>query len=213
MTFPTNITLEKAQELVSALEANQSERVAEIVDDMTNIRETELHQRLTQLTKNLHETLSQLDDSPLLDQTKNDLPDVAERIQYVKNKTEEASNSTLQMAESALAKLESLRADSSNQSLIESLHQDLTEIILAQAYQDLTGQVLNRIMLILQSLENSLIELIEKSGHDYHAIPKRDTANYSDAQLHKGVGPATHKDNDTASSQEDVDDLLSDLGI
>lgn len=103
-----------------------------------------------------------------------------------------------------------------SQPLIEQCNSELTNIMLAQSYQDLTGQVLNRVILIVTALEESLKELIQRSKHEFHAIPdkKEDETQRKQQEAH-GVGPnvTTKSKQDAVESQDDVDDLLDGLGI
>ena len=226
MTFSTKITLDIAQDLVQAIESSDSDKTAEIIDQITQIRESELYQQVSALTANLHKTLDDLDDTTLLMQTKHDIPDATERLEYVIQTTEEASNKTLDQAEQALQCVDKVKdligsdlAESVQQSLdieLNKISEKLTDIMLAQSFQDLTGQVLNRVIFVISSLEQSLIQLIEHSGHDYHAIPDRvESDENKKAADMKGVGPNVTQNSkqDIVESQDDIDDLLSDLGI
>lgn len=226
MTFSTQITLDMAQDLVLALQNEDLSKVESIIDTMTEIRESELYQQVSELTSNLHQTLDELNDTSLLMQTKHDIPDATERLHYVIQTTEEASNKTLDEAEQALQILDGVNVLLENElptEFLETLKPEmdllaskLTNIMLAQSFQDLTGQVLNRVILIISSLEQSLIELIDQSTHDYHSIPDKEESSENKHQSEmKGVGPNVTKQakKDIVESQDDIDDLLSDLGI
>ncbi|WP_178861141.1 protein phosphatase CheZ [Thiomicrorhabdus cannonii] len=208
--------------LLDAVEQEDQGRVADLLDELTRIRETQIYQQLEALTKNLHETLDDLEvDAPILLHAKHDLPDIAERLQYVIHETQAASGKTLQAAENLSELLEELTlADDVSleaaKQLKQQMNSELTNIMLAQSFQDLTGQVLNRVILIVTALEESLKNLIERSKHDFEKIPER---RYSEeeqkAQESKGMGPNVTRDSKQGAldSQEDIDDLLSDLGI
>jgi len=222
MPTSNHIDLNQAKLLVKALESNDHEQAAKLIDEMTQIRESELFQQLNVLTTNLHLTLDEIDGDSLLMQTKHDIPDATERLEYVIQTTEEASNQTLDAAEQALRSLDKISemlVGNDMQQIQDELNkvsEVLTNIMLAQSYQDLTGQVLNRVILVISSLEHSLIQLIENSGHDYHAIPDRavNDDDQKSKEMH-GVGPNVTKNSkkDIVESQDDIDDLLSDLGI
>ena len=226
MKNPSQITLQQAKALVTALEQNNQQEASNLIGEMTQIHESELFQKLSALTENLHLTLDQIDDSALLMQTKHDIPDAAERLEYVIQTTEQASNQTLDTAEEALQHLELIQMllkenissdDLDNIKLeITKISENLTNIMLAQSFQDLTGQVLNRVILVISSLEQSLIQLIEHSGHEYDLIPDRvQSEEDKKAKEMIGVGPnVTQKSKkDSVETQEDIDDLLSGLGI
>lgn len=84
----------------------------------------------------------------------------------------------------------------------------LTDILVAQDYQDLTGQVINKIVNLMNSLENDLIVLIETFGQHY-AVEKTEKEQEGADEL---KGPL-HEEAEEKSSQGDVDDLLSSLGF
>ncbi len=226
MTLATQIDKQLVKELLAALENGESDQATELVDQLTQLRESELYQQLTQLSYNLNHTLDDLDmDAPVLLHTKHDLPDVTERLQYVIDETQKASEQTLSSAEGALAQLGQLGQLIENgdtqilteaKPLIDQACSELTNIMLAQSFQDLTGQVLNRVIYIMTDVEESLKSLIERSRFDYDSIPERElTQEQRQQEESKGLGPnVTQKSKqDTLESQADVDDLLNDLGI
>jgi chemotaxis protein CheZ len=69
--------------------------------------------------------------------------------------------------------------------------------------------------MLVTSLEQSLVELIEKSGIEFDSIPDVTTDEQRKAEEMKGVGPNVTKNSqqNVAQSQDEVDDLLGDLGI
>lgn len=215
MSQASNIDIQLVEQLLAALKNNDIQTSNELMDTITNLREQALYQKLSKLTDNLHQTLDDLGDDSLIMQTKHDLPDASERLQYVMDATLEASDKTLSQAEQIQSLVDSFPTDNLNAeqaAILKMAHENATQIILAQSFQDLTGQVLKRVMLILGSLENSLIELIKQSGHDYDAIPPRQKSR---DDLEHGIGPNVTKSSkqDAVESQDDVDDLLDSLGI
>ncbi|MGB5855854.1 MAG: protein phosphatase CheZ [Oceanisphaera sp.] len=91
----------------------------------------------------------------------------------------------------------------------------LTEILMAQDYQDLTGQMIRRVINLVQEVEAKLVAILSVFGR----LPDMD-----DAQPEPKVAPATditaegpimHKEHrqDVVSDQDGVDDLLSSLGF
>ena len=225
MTCTTKIDIELVRALLSALEKDDQAKAVELLDDLTQLRESELYQRLSGLTNNLHDTLDELVDNQLLLQTKHDIPDVTERLEYVLSSTEEGCAKTLASTERSMELSESIGElvqkgtfdeikQQKIQGLLSELNTELTNVLLAQSFQDLTGQVLNRVALTISSLEQSLIQLISESRHDYDAIPDREDSEQKSAEM-KGIGPnVTQKSKqDSVDSQSDVDDLLGELGI
>lgn len=81
----------------------------------------------------------------------------------------------------------------------------LLEIMMAQDFQDLTGQVIKKVTHMVQSLEKDLIDLLLAN------VPNK-IASTDDGLMN---GPVTNpeKRNDVVSSQDQVDDLLASLGF
>jgi chemotaxis protein CheZ len=87
---------------------------------------------------------------------------------------------------------------------------ELIEILLAQDFQDLTGQVIKKIMAIVQNIENELITaLIETIPADRR---KGLSPEQEDSLLN---GPQIHPEGrtDVVTDQSQVDDLLASLGF
>lgn len=82
----------------------------------------------------------------------------------------------------------------------------LMEIMMAQDFQDLTGQVIKKITHMVQSLEKDLVDLLLAN------VPTK-----KNVETDKGLmnGPVTNpeKRNDVVCNQDQVDDLLASLGF
>lgn len=92
------------------------------------------------------------------------------------------------------------------------LHLNMTEIMMAQDFQDLTGQVIKRVIELVKEVEDSLIHLLTVFGE-----PDSNSANEEEKAVdNNGVeGPIIDAETreDAVSSQDEVDDLLSSLGF
>lgn len=97
------------------------------------------------------------------------------------------------------------------------LSSNMTEILLAQDFQDLTGQVINKVTGLVKEVEASLVDLVFMASQ-VEAITGivtkgEETDDMADKDA-KGHGPQIDKDSeDVMASQDDVDDLLSSLGF
>lgn len=215
-----NIKLDQVKQLLSALEQQDYDTAASMLDRIVEIRNQDVLHQVEEIAQNLHQTLDGFgDDAKLLQHTKQDLPDTTERLQYVIETTEQASNKTLSSAENVMALLETLSdwsSDEAHVKLIEEAKTEMTEIIMAQSFQDLTGQVLNRVIMLVGSVEQSLVDLLEKSGIQLDKVVLSEPSDEAKkAEEMKGLGPNVTQSSqkDVAKSQQDVDDLLDDLGI
>ncbi len=82
----------------------------------------------------------------------------------------------------------------------ESLRGTLTDIMMAQDFQDLSGQVIGKVIDIISRTENQLVDLL------LHCAPGADE-HVANEEL---AGPQVP---DKAMQQDDVDDLLASLGF
>lgn len=87
----------------------------------------------------------------------------------------------------------------------------LNEMLMAQEFQDITGQVIRRVIQLVRDVEQHLVELVRMTGG------KREATEQRKEETTLGHGPAVpgiddHNHN-RVSSQDDVDDLLSSLGF
>lgn len=100
------------------------------------------------------------------------------------------------------------------------LSSQLNDILLAQDYEDLTGQVIKRVTKLVTEVESNLVKLVWMAGQvdRYAGIEHDHVSMRHQAALErsaKGEGPqvAAEKREDVVSGQDDVDDLLSSLGF
>lgn len=122
----------------------------------------------------------------------------------------------------------SLKDESEN--TIGELRAALTEILVSQGFQDITGQLIRRVITLLTQVESQLVKLMDMaskverlSGVDITAsFGKSDAAEVGDTtskrdekknQEVKAEGPQVPKGDNVACDQDDVDELLSSLGF
>jgi chemotaxis protein CheZ len=96
----------------------------------------------------------------------------------------------------------------------DSLRQYLTEILMAQDFQDLTGQMIRRVINLVQEVEVKLVEMLTMFGEVSKPLsikePVKNEVNGIEAE-----GPIMNASErvDVVDGQNDVDDLLSSLGF
>jgi chemotaxis protein CheZ len=98
------------------------------------------------------------------------------------------------------------------------IHTHMTEIMMAQDFQDLTGQVIKRVIELVKDVEDSLIHLLTVFGEPNANVSNdvNNTHEKDQAVDNNGVeGPIIDAENreDAVSNQDEVDDLLSSLGF
>jgi chemotaxis protein CheZ len=98
--------------------------------------------------------------------------------------------------------LPAARADS------ELIRRNLADVLIAQGYQDLTGQIIRSVMKLVQELEKALADLSRLSGD----VVEHASMGESSGAGHGPAVPGVTK-GEVASGQTDVDALLSGLGM
>jgi chemotaxis protein CheZ len=98
--------------------------------------------------------------------------------------------------------LPSVRADS------ELIRRNLADVLLAQGYQDLTGQIIRSVMKLVAELESALANLARLSGDMVEHATMGENASAGQGPVVPGVTKG-----EVASGQTDVDALLSGLGM
>ena len=98
------------------------------------------------------------------------------------------------------------------------LRGQLTEILMAQDFQDLTGQIIRRVITLVNEVEDRLVEILtvfsdKKPEEQTQVLPEPSDKKIK--QSSEAEGPILHPElrEDAVSSQDEVDDLLSSLGF
>jgi chemotaxis protein CheZ len=183
------------------------------------------------ITRLLHDTLAQVGVMPKLQVAADGLPDARSRLNYIAEKTAAAADKVLNSVDQAKAE-HKLIADATRQMAkdivadpvkavasgavmnfvgdVEAstarIDQHLTDIMLAQDFHDLTGQVVTKVVKLATELEDSLLKLLMQ------VIPPDQVHKVEDAFLN---GPVVNPEgrSDVVTNQEQVDDLLASLGF
>lgn len=110
-----------------------------------------------------------------------------------------------------------------SEATVAELRSELTEILVAQSYQDITGQLIRRVITLVTQVEGSLVQLMDMaakveriSGLDIEAgaaHEKEQKVKNKDPIEAEGPQIKGDKDPDVACNQDDVDELLSSLGF
>ncbi|MGL6296114.1 MAG: protein phosphatase CheZ, partial [Plesiomonas sp.] len=93
----------------------------------------------------------------------------------------------------------------------DQLRTQLTEILMSQDFQDLTGQIIRRVTGLVGEVEQHLITIMKSFGMPENEQPEeitREQAISAEGPIHD-----REKRSDVVQNQDDVDDLLSSLGF
>jgi chemotaxis protein CheZ len=184
------------------------------------------------ITRLLHDTLAQLGVMPQLKNAAEGIPDARSRLNYIAEKTSAAAEKVLNSVDQAkgehqriaqatceLAKrlqADPVRAVASGAVLnfvsqVEDstarIDNHLTDIMLAQDFHDLTGQVVAKVVALANDLEGSLLKLLVQ------VIPHDQREKVEQAIVLNGPVVDPQGRSDVVANQEQVDDLLASLGF
>jgi len=191
----------------------------------------EVFQQLGSITRLLHDTMQQLGVMPKLQTATEGLPDARSRLSYIATKTAEAANKVLnsvdlaklehrQIAEATRAMAQLIVADPvkavASGAVMNFVHEvetstkriddHLTDIMMAQDFHDLTGQVVAKVVTLANDLEDSLVKLL------IQVVPEG-VRELVDPNVLNGPVVNPEGRTDVVSDQSEVDDLLASLGF
>ena len=191
----------------------------------------EVFQQIGSITRLLHDTMSQLGVMPKLQIATDGLPDARSRLTYIATKTAEAANKVLNSVDQAKADhayiseatraiaaaivADPVRAVASGavmnfvqdvEARTARIDNHLTDIMMAQDFHDLTGQVVAKVVTLANDLEDSLVKLLVS------VVPPDQREKVDPNVLNGPVVDAAGR-TDVVSNQGEVDDLLASLGF
>jgi chemotaxis protein CheZ len=229
--------------LADALAANDEALFFGELDALVERRERALFGELRKLTTDLQGALERFRiDSRLVDLAEKEVPDARHRLDHVLKLTDEAAHRTMDLVEQSCPLADRTARDAAEISEMwrkfrartiavdefrnmlqrldaflectrtdmETVRGNLAEVLLAQGYQDLSGQIIRGVMKLVSELEVALVELVRLSKTGDSQAPRASTGD-----TRRGFGPAIPgiKSGPTVSGQQDVDALLSGLGM
>lgn len=112
-----------------------------------------------------------------------------------------------------------------NEKTIAELRTELTDITVSQSYQDITGQLIRRVITLLTQVEGQLVKLMHMAAkvEQLGGIDSSEAEGATDARAGartaapgdaQAEGPQFRREGDnTACDQDEVDELLSSLGF
>ena len=194
----------------------------------------DVHHKIGQLTRQLHDSLNELGYAEKLRGSMGELPDAQSRLSYIARLTGEAAEKVLNRVVQATAQHDFIAQETRR--VVTSLVKDpvaavakgeimnfltdvervtkeadshLTEIMMAQDFHDLTGQVIARVVNLAATIVEQLVQLLIQT-----APPSVQSAPIEVPREHL-AGPVVDPERtpDVVTNQSQVDDLLASLGF
>lgn len=203
----------------------QEQQIAALSNTGMHAQDSEapVFERLGVIVRSLHDTLHEIGADKVLSEAASEFPSARERLLHIANLTEKAANIVLSKVEETIplqdkviesaAKLQtaheaSLSADTrefveTSSSNAKETRAALSDIMMAQDFQDLTGQLIKKVVTLLEKTETELLRLL------IDAAPPGTIKDVKKEELMAGPGAP----GGVALEQSSVDDLLADLGF
>lgn len=180
----------------------------------------------------LHRLLKELGHTKGLERSASTMPDARARLSFIDQTMHDASEKTISAVENSLPLTKSTRKtcarlskklsaaeDLAHHALVqetisqlgeiaaaeEALHHDLMQIMEAQEFRDVAGQMVNKILGAAVEIESILLEILREyaPNHDDSLISKEGLT----------AGPSVKSGKGDVKGQDDVDDLLASMGF
>ena len=199
----------------------------------------DMYSRLGGIVRLLHDSLRELGYDRALTEASSQITDAQDRLEYVATLTEQAANKVLNTLDEgmpaqdklskqaqdmsgrwdalfagklSLDEFKALAGDSRSfaqavSSATEAEKARLLEIMMAQDFQDITGQLIKKVVAITKTVENELAQLLRDNAPPE---TRAKLAEKETAPVQLMSGPSVPS---AAMDQDNVDDLLADLGF
>ena len=207
-------------------------------NNLTPVVSPDVHQSIGKLTRQLHDALNGL--GMAADKVKDltgEIPDAKSRLSYIARLTGEAAEKVLNRVDQAKAQHDHIAAETRRigalivkdpvaavakghvmnfltdvEQSTQQIDQHLTEIMMAQDFHDLTGQVIAKVITLVANIENELVQLlIQTAPVDAAVKAVLPATDYIPALSGPIVNPEGNAD--VVTAQSEVDDLLASLGF
>ena len=188
-------------------------------------------EKIGQATARLHRILKELGYTRNLEKSAATMPDARERLSFIDKSMHEASERTISAVEASTPLTSRNRAACSDLSIRladtnfsehgglveetisklgeiaaaeEVVHHNLMQIMEAQEFRDVAGQMVNKIVDAAVEIENILLDILKEYAPD-----TKDSLISSEGLT---AGPSLRAE-DSVNGQDEVDDLLASLGF
>jgi len=200
----------------------------------------DVHFRIGTLTRQLHDSLTGLGLTDKVMGWAGEIPDAKSRLTYIARLTGEAAEKVLNNVDQAKAHHDHIAAEtrrigalivkdpvaavakghvmnfiSDVEAATKEIDKNLTAIMMAQDFHDLTGQVISKVVSLAANIEEQLVQLLVMTAPEVPAKPVAE--DKPKPQITEPVlqGPVVNPEGnpDVVKGQSEVDDLLASLGF
>ncbi len=201
----------------------------------------DVHQRLGTLTRQLHDSLNGLGLTEQVKSWAGEIPDAKSRLTYIARLTGEAAEKVLNSVDQAKAHHDHIASETRRigalivkdpvaavakghvmnfltdvEEATKEIDKNLTDIMMAQDFHDLTGQVISKVVTLAASIESQLLQLLiltAPSDMPVKAAATAETVTIVTEPILQGPVVNPEGNPDVVKGQSEVDDLLASLGF
>lgn len=221
----------------AALTAGDERAFATALQGFNSLQDSTVMTSIRKVTGDLQAALEQFrSDSRLVDLAERQVPDARARLAHVLKLTDDAAHHTMDLVDQCCPLVDEMAQDAARLQLLcrrplggadESLRAELEahlsgsarslktvrarlgDVLLAQGYQDLSGQIIRSVMTLVDELEVALGDLVKIGDFPDRADGER----LSPAVSAQGPVVPGVAHGDTVGGQDDIDAMLSGLGM
>ncbi len=186
--------------------------------------EGNLYNEVGKITRRLHDSLKEFKnaiDPGIKKLAREDVPHAVDKLQFVISRTEEAANKTIEIVERHLEETDKFSKHIKNitapeksinylKSFRESFNNDMTEILTAQQFQDITGQTIKKVIELVDNIEAELLRLITTFGMSVRLDSEKEEV---EPDSYRDGTPASEAEGTDKVNQADVENLLNEFGF
>lgn len=197
----------------------------------------DVHQHLGALTRQLHDSLNGLGLAAKVKNWAGELPDAKSRLSYIARLTGEAAEKVLNSVDQAKAQHDHIASETRRigalivqdpvaavakghvmnfirdvEETSKKVDGHLTEIMMAQDFHDLTGQVIARVVNLAATIEDQLVQLLIQTAPP-ETVVKPPVTHEPYVPALDGPVVNAQGNPDVVTDQSEVDDLLASLGF
>ncbi|MBK1683834.1 protein phosphatase CheZ [Rhodoferax fermentans] len=202
----------------------------------------DIHHRIGVLTRQLHDSLNGLGLTDKVKDWAEEIPDVKSRLSYIARLTGEAAEKVLNSVDQAKTHHDYIAAETRRigalivkdpvaavakghvmnfitdvEEATKHIDKNLTDIMMAQDFHDLTGQVISKVVNLAANIEQQLVQLLIVTAPTPPVNKPTETAASTFVVHEHPVlqGPVVNPEGnpDVVKGQSEVDDLLASLGF
>ena len=220
---PKHEIFNKMLELLDAMSSQEYSQVETIIEQLVTDTDSDIFKEVGMITRKLHDSINEFKnsiDTGLDKLTNESVPNAVDKLQFVMTRTEEAANKTMSIVERYFDEADDFSKHLENVSgpeeslnylktFKEAMDNDLTEILTAQQFQDITGQTIKKVITLVNTVEVELLGLISN-----HGMPlKVEQPDVEKPEAKNGVDEWADETPHEKVSQSDVEALLGDFGF